>query len=390
MPIIIILSYVSLFIIIGIFINFVINLFLFKNILNYSDYSLLKKENPLISILVPARNEEDNIARCLGSLIVQDYENIEILVLDDDSTDCTNQIVADLVKRDKRIKLVNGKPLEKGWVGKNFALYQLEKHAKGKYFFFTDADTYHQPNSVRCSMECLLANRLDALSAYPEQIMKTFWERLIISFINFGLHVIFPIAAMKKIKKSKISVALGALMLYRADAYRAVGGHTKIKDQCLEDIMMSKLLKDFGFKISIFDGKNIFSCRMYKRFGDAEKGFRRFIYSFFNKSYFLCLLFSLFIFFIFLFPFIQLVFHLPFSFADPLFLNLFIVNVSHIVLILFMRMTVSIKYRWGILDVIIYPVAIISLAVMSLRLIADNKKKLEVNWKGRKYCLRGN
>ena len=390
MHIIIIISAVSLFCMIAIFINFVINLFLFKDISNYSNSIHLKNEDPLVSILVPARNEEDNILACLESLILQDHKNIEILVLDDGSTDHTNRIVSDLLKKDKRIRLVNGKLLEDGWVGKNFALYQLEKHAKGKYFFSTDADTIHKPNSVSSSMGCLLENRLDALSAYPDQVMKTFWERLIISFINFGLHVIFPIAAMKKFKKSTLSVALGALMLYKADVYKAVGGHTTIRNRCLEDILMSQLLRDHGFKFSIFDGKDIFSCRMYQRFSEAERGFRRFIYSFFKKSYFLSFLFSLLVFFIFLFPFIQLIFYLPFSFDDPLFVLLFSITGIHILLLLSMRIYVAIKYRWGILDVIIYPVAIISLLVMSLRLIADKKKKLEIDWKGRKYCLRGN
>lgn len=269
--------------------------------------------------------------------MAQEYLNIEILVLDDNSTDDTQKIVSGLMQEDKRIKLFAGKPLQDGWMGKNFALYQLEKHAGGEYFFFTDADTVHQPTSISSSLGCLLANRLDALSAYPAQVMKNFWERLLISFIQFGLHVIFPIIAMEKIKKSDLSIALGALMFYKAEAYRAVGGHTQIKGKCLEDIRMSKLLRRYGFRFRIFEGKEILSCRMYKKIGDAERAFRRFIFATFDKRYGISVFFSGMIFVLFLLPFILLPVYLVFFRELPMITDLFSINLAHIVLLLFMR-----------------------------------------------------
>src|SRR3972149_1006586 len=122
------------------------NNILFKSTANYPLPESLKKSTPLVSILIPARNEAENIKRCLRSLLKQDYPNIEILVLDDNSDDGTSISVKKLAEKDKRIRLIAGKPLKKGWLGKCYACWQLSKYAKGKYLIFTDADTLHFEN----------------------------------------------------------------------------------------------------------------------------------------------------------------------------------------------------------------------------------------------------
>ncbi|MHB1253047.1 MAG: glycosyltransferase family 2 protein, partial [Candidatus Humimicrobiaceae bacterium] len=127
-------------------INFIINNVLFKNINNFKLPESILKSPPLVSVLIPARNEEKNIRRILNSMIKQDYPNLEILVLDDGSTDETSQIVEKFAEKDSRVRLIKGGPLPKGWKGKCYACHQLSKVAKGEYFVFTDADTLHCPN----------------------------------------------------------------------------------------------------------------------------------------------------------------------------------------------------------------------------------------------------
>ena len=114
-----------------------------------SSYRLISNSvKPFVSVLVPARNEERNIARCINSLIMQDYENFEIVVLSDNSTDRTEEILDEFARTDNRIKVIKGRPLPHGWVGKNFACHQLSKAAKGEYLFYADADTWHDNSTL--------------------------------------------------------------------------------------------------------------------------------------------------------------------------------------------------------------------------------------------------
>lgn len=256
--------------------------------------------------------------------------------------------------------------------------------------FFTDADTVHEPTSISSCLNCLEANKLDALSAYPRQHMKTFWEKMILTFINFGLMSLFPIFLLKISKKLNIGIGLGALMFYRSDVYRAVGGHLNIKGKCLEDIRMSKLVLSSGYRYSIFDGQNILACRMYKRFEDAEKGFRRFIYSLFHKGYELSLLFFCMIFAIFMAPFAFLLLLFSAELSGALFIIATAAASFHLCMIISMRSYMVFRFNWKIVDIIVYPASMFALILLSIRLIADKKSKKEINWKGRKYCLQEN
>ena len=185
-------QYVVLFALSFMLVNLVINNFVFKNIENYSLTDQVLKNPPLISILIPARNEAENISKCLKSLLKQDYPNLEIVVLNDNSTDRTGKEVEIIAQKDSRVRLVEGAPLEDGWTGKNFASHQLAKHAKGEYFIFTDADTLHFPKTISSAFGALITTKVDALSIYPRQIMVTFAERMTVPIINTALQCFIP------------------------------------------------------------------------------------------------------------------------------------------------------------------------------------------------------
>ena len=202
-----------------ILINFIINNFAYRSPLNYKLQDSFISNDPLISILIPARNEEDNIDLCLRSLSKQDYSNIEILVLDDNSTDKTCLVVEKWAQKDHRIRLLKGKPLIKGWKGKSYACHQLSLQAKGKYLIFTDADTLHFPDSVSSSLAALEANKLDALSIFPRQIMVTIHEKMVVIFINIAVLGLLPIYLLRKIKSPKLSIANGQFFLFKRSDY---------------------------------------------------------------------------------------------------------------------------------------------------------------------------
>ncbi len=221
-------------------INFIINIILYKNIANYLLPESFKKSPPLVSILVPARNEAANIRRCVRSLLKLDYPNTEIIVLDDNSDDDTSLIVKELAEKNSNLKLISGKPLKQGWLGKCYACYQLAKHAKGEYLVFTDADTLHFKNSVSSAIGCLVSNKLDALSAIPRQIMVGLHERMVVSWTHFGILSLLPLIMVKKSKNPLFATANGQFLLFKRKVYEKIGGHESIKAKVLEDIHMAK------------------------------------------------------------------------------------------------------------------------------------------------------
>ncbi|HAJ96043.1 MAG TPA: glycosyl hydrolase, partial [Actinobacteria bacterium] len=264
------------------------------------------KENPLISVLIPARNEQDNIKRCINSLIKQDYSNLEILVLDDNSNDMTSAIVEEMAGKDDRIKLYHGKPLARGWLGKSYACQQLSEYANGDYLAFIDADTLHFPTSISSSVACLLKYRVDALSVFAKQIMVTIHERMMIPFGNFMIMGFMPLALIRKTKNPLFCTAIGQFILFKKDVYKDIGGHESVKGEILEDIIISKQVKRCGFRFMIFDGSSNLYCRMYHNFKEVVNGYSKVIFSAFDYNLTMISIALIMITAIYLMPFVML------------------------------------------------------------------------------------
>ncbi len=365
------------------FINYFINFIYFKDISNFKLPLILKKKKPLISILIPARNEEKNIKDCLISLAKQNYSNIEILVLDDDSSDDTASIIKNISKKFKNIRLIKGKPLKDGWTGKNYACHQLYRKSKGEYLFFTDADTVHRDDSVESAISCLDSEKLDILSACPEQIMKSFHERMVINLISFQL-LIPPLLFIKRSKIPVFGSGIGSLLLVKRNIYKKLGGHRRIRDSCVEDTTISKLFIKMGYKFMIFNGVKTYSTRPYDNFGEIYDGFCRiFMGNFNNKISISLIILVLFVFF--LFPFFILLL-LPFItfYRDILFyVNLFLI-LFQILVILLARLMAVIKINGKIYDIFLHPISIFYMIFMNLKLIFQKRKEAYTSWKGRK------
>jgi len=367
------------------FVNYFINYLYFKDISAYKIPREIKKKNPLISILIPARNEEKNIEECLNSLIKQDYKNIEILVLDDNSTDNTASIVRNISKISKYVKLINGKPLKKGWTGKNFACNQLFKKSKGEYLFFTDADTVHGKNSVSSAISCLIKEKLDILSACPKQIMNSFHERMVIGLNNFQI-LIPPLLFIKKSKIPVFGSGIGSLMLTRRKVYSIIGGHERIKSSCIEDTSISKLFIKMGYKFMIFNGVKIYSTRLYRSFRDIYDGFCRvFMGNFNNNKISISSIVSvLFIFFLFPFILLPVILFIKFD-ADIIFYVNLLLVLFQILVILLTRTMAVLKLNGIAYDIFLHPISILYMIFMNLVLIFKKRKERSISWKGRLY-----
>lgn len=371
--------------ILGLFlINFIINNILFKNTANYILSESLKKSPPLVSILIPARNEAENIKRCVRSLLKQDYTNIEILVLDDNSSDNTGQVVKEIEKKDSRVKLINGKPLKSGWLGKSYACYQLSKYAKGKYLIFTDADTLHFKNSISSAISCLIKNNLGALSVIPRQIMVSIHERMVVTWVHFGILCLLPLILVKKSKNPLFCTANGQFILFKMEVYKKIGGHKSIKVKILEDIHISKLVKRYGYNFMLFDGSKNIHCRMYRSFSELISGFSKFMFAAFDYNIFTIAVVIFLISALFLFPFILL----PLGFLifnwPKIITNLIIVQ---IITIFVMRIVLAIRLNSRILDVLLQPLSMIYIILICFNSILQTKFGKGVCWKGRSYDI---
>lgn len=229
---------------------------------------------PRVSILIPARNEATTISACVESLLHQDYANLEIIALDDQSTDSTPDQLNRLVAKYPQLKVLHAaEDPPKGWNGKSYACHRLSEHATGDWLLFTDADTVHRPNSVAQGSTYARALDVDLLSIFPYQQTRSWSERLVVSFIIDFLPLVgLDFWAIWRGDGSR-TAANGQYMLIRASSYRAVGGHQSVATALVDDFALAKLLKDSGYKIAILNGTSLLSCRMYHNAGEVWNGF---------------------------------------------------------------------------------------------------------------------
>ncbi len=244
-------------------------------------YPLIKAQ-PFVSILVPARNEEKVIEKCVTSLLNQDYNNFEVIVLNDRSIDKTGDILTQLSKKYKNLKIITGKDMPSGWVGKNWACHQLSQVAKGDYLLFTDADTYHEKNMLINIMSATIAENAGLVSMLPLEKAETFGELLIIPFISLTILISVPLYLAYKLKNRYLSIAIGHYLLFSRDAYEKVGGFYGIKAEVLDDNNFVRKAKDLDIIWRLYDGSKFVSCRLYNGFRQSFNGFVKNSFAFFN------------------------------------------------------------------------------------------------------------
>lgn len=238
-----------------------------------------------VSILVPARDEERNIGSCLDSLLMQSYSNYEIIVLDDQSTDRTWDIIIGYeCNHPGVIRAVRGKHLpNEGWTGKAYAMQQLANHASGDYFFFTDADTIHNEHSVAWAVTNMERHRVDLVSGYVFQELKTFGEQLIIPATYIMTALILPLWLIPVTRSAWLSFAIGQLIMMRRHAFEKIGGYSTISDQISDDIFIARELKAAGFRTIFLDIRQYIRCRMYEGYLASVQGISKNIFDFFKS-----------------------------------------------------------------------------------------------------------
>lgn len=231
---------------------------------------------PAVSAIVPARNEEENIARCVESLAAQEPVQ-EIIVINDQSTDRTAALLSVLASRIPKLKVLETSELPAGWVGKNYAVSLGAAQARCEWLLFTDADAVHLPGSTERALQDAAAHSASLVSYSPEQELCEWWERALVPFVFVRLSEKFRYPQIND-PSSKAAAANGQYLLIRRDAYDAIGGHRAIAGDVLEDVELARRAKSAGYRIYFAPGKGIARVRMYRTFSAMWQGWVKNLY----------------------------------------------------------------------------------------------------------------
>ncbi len=235
------------------------------------------EHHPLVSIILPARDEERNIRRCVESLLAQDYDNYEVIVVDDGSTDATPHILDDLLathpRRNRLYVLRLRDELPEGWAGKPHAIHKGAQEARGSWLLFTDADTWHAPAALSTALARATREQIDMLSYGTQQELHGFWEKVVMPLAYMGIMMQYP---PRKINDplSSIALANGQFILIRRSVYDILGGYARpdLRDTLIDDRDLAHIVKWSGFRLRMFDGRDLVHARMYRGLRDTWRG----------------------------------------------------------------------------------------------------------------------
>ena len=235
---------------------------------------------PLVSIIVPARNEERNIRRCIESLLEQSYTNYEVIVVDDGSTDGTPEILENIIQthpQSNRLWVQRLRDeLPEGWAGKPHAIHAGVQESHGEWLLFTDADTWHAPNALHCALNSALHTGSDLYTLGTAQELPGFWEKVMMPMAYLGISMMYPI---KKVNDplSSIAIANGQFILIRRAVYDVLGGYARpeLRNTLLDDRDLANTVKQQGFKLRLEDGRDLVRVQMYRGLRDAWQGWRK-------------------------------------------------------------------------------------------------------------------
>lgn len=325
----------------------------------------------LISVLIPVRNEEHNIGKCLDHLVNQNYKNLEILVLDDQSTDKTAEVVKSFSDKHKRIKLICGSMLPEGWLGKNWACHQLSEQANGKYFLFIDADVELKENTISSIVKEIVESEVKMISVFSTQLIKSFGEWIIVPLMNWLLLAFLPLRFIYSSNKKSFVAANGQFILWDRNTYLEINGHKSVKDKVVEDMEFARICKSNNIKIKTMLGGDLVYCRMYNGLTQSINGFSKNFYPGFNVNPMIFLTMISFAFIIFILPF--------FLVSDN---SLFIIPALIIILIRVFISTIS--KQNVIFNVLLHSIQMILMLIIGFKSVF-NSTIGKVEWRGRQY-----
>ncbi|MDP9275213.1 MAG: glycosyltransferase family 2 protein [Chloroflexota bacterium] len=233
---------------------------------------------PRLSVVVPARDEGSTIGRALGSLLAQDYPDLEIIVVDDRSSDATGDVLRQLAVKDVRLLVLRVDELPAGWLGKNHALWRGADRANGEWLLFTDADVVFAQGALREAVAYAAAESLDHLTLAPLLIARGLALRAFVAFFGYAFVALWG-AYLANDPRSKRGVGIGAFNLVRRSAYERIGTMRALSLRPDDDIRLGRRLRGFGFRQRVLNGNELLSIEWYPSLGAAISGLEKSMYS---------------------------------------------------------------------------------------------------------------
>lgn len=351
---------------------------------------IFRDQAPSVSVCIPARNEEGVIARCVRSALQQEYPSFEVIVLDDESTDQTSEIVHKMAESTSlSLKIISGKQKPVNWLGKPWACQQLADQADGDILMFIDADTWLEKDMVANVVRTMGHDVIEFLTIWPMQKLETFWEKTVIPLVYYALLSMLPARYVYKVPKwlpktlrqplrPLFAAACGQCIAFKRSAYDAIGGHKSVKNEVVEDVALAKQIKKSGFKMKMYHGEASITCRMYTSGKELKQGFGKNFLAGFDYNIPLFVIMALLHLIIYVFPFIAL----PIAIVQNHFF-LILLSAITIVLILFHRILLARWFNWNILYSLLHPLAVLWFQKLAIELVINYVKGEKNRWKGR-------
>lgn len=355
---------------------------------------------PKVSVILPARNEQKYIEKCLDSLLKQDYSNYEIVAINDSSSDRTGEIIQKYSTKNSKIIFINAEAKPEGWTGKNWACYQGYIKSTGQLFLFTDADTTHSSSTISLAVNNLLAKELDALTAIPKILPNDFWTKITLPIL-WTLSISRYSALKANDPKTNVGYFFGSFFIITKKTYEAVGTHKAVKEEIVEDGALGRKVKEQGFKLRVVHGEDHIQAVWARSSSTLWHGLRRLMVPLYKREKIKASLMVVATFLLLIYSLIVLPFSITMA-LDEKDVTLTINNYSLDLILLFLTImsillliiTNILQLKYTIFQNSLYslsfPLAGSFVFIAFLSSIINSGKKDVINWRGRRYSIKEN
>ncbi|MGV8106489.1 MAG: glycosyltransferase [Nitrososphaerota archaeon] len=345
------------------------------------------KSKPKVSIIVPARNEERIISKCLQSLLSQDYDNYEVIAIDDSSTDKTLSIISELAKKNPRLILVKSPPRPDDWVGKNWACFQGYQKSSGEILLFTDADTVHRSDALSSAVNTMEHDGLDALTLVPKLLCYDIITKFTLPVLSVFLHSRYSPLRVNN-PNNKIGYFFGSFYLISKKNYEKIGTHEQVRQELVEDGALGRRVKEQRMNLRLIRGENYVEALWARDPRSLWHALRRIIIPLHAQRKRSAMMVTAFIFFILMEPFRILPTALLYLWDNPLRGPLLTINLLTIILMLICTIVQS---HFGLLQKSIYGLGfVLGCVVITLCFLIsafNSKGHRVVRWRDRSYFV---
>lgn len=329
---------------------------------------------PLVSVIIPARDEERSIERTVRAFLAQTWTSLEVIVINDRSVDATGAILASI--SDPRLLVIDNEEPPAGWLGKPWALHQGSLRAHGELLLFVDADVLYEPDAVTAAVTHLEERNVPMLSLFPHFVLRGFWEHVAMPNLAFFAFSSIPLWLSNRSSIPLLGIGAGTGNLIRRADYDAVGGHVALQDAVVDDVGLARLVRRSGRRTEVARAEDFLSVRMYEGLGEIVRGFTKNAFATVGRSYVTMAILAI----------VAVAMHLaPYALA----ITGDMLALATIAAITLTRIVLYLPMRYGLVNALLaHPLMIGVWGVIMMRSTWYTGIRRQVQWRGRTYDAR--